>query len=100
VGSVDDRRALPRSFGTVREDDGGDLESLAALARDVRGAPYTSELAFVLKHGGRLLRVANRGFAVVAGEGRIWALVAYDEEDARALLWHALAIADAPPRVR
>ena len=95
-----DRRRLPGRNGPVRDDDGSDLESLAALTRAVRGAPYTAELGLVLGQGGRLLRATNRGFAVVAAGGQVWALVARDEETASALLWSALALADGPTRVR
>jgi predicted N-acetyltransferase YhbS len=95
-----DRGALPRNAGRVTEDDGSDLEPLAAIARAVRGAPYTSELLYALGHGARLLRVSDRGFAVVAADGGLWLLVARDEEAARALLWNALAFADGPTRVR
>lgn len=95
-----DRRRLPGQSGLVRDDDDSDLESLASLTRAVRGAPYTSELGFVLGQGGRLLRVSDRGFAVVAAEGQVWALVARDEDTAAALLWSALGLADGPTRVR
>jgi ribosomal protein S18 acetylase RimI-like enzyme len=94
-----DRRTLPAQNGAVCEDDGADLEALAALTRQVRGAPYTAELRFALSQGGRLLRAGDRGFAFVAG-GQLWALVARDEEAARALLWNALALADGSARVR
>jgi hypothetical protein len=83
----------------VTDDDGGDLEAFAALARAIRGAPYTSELRFALGRGARLLRSADRGFAVVADAG-LWLLVASDEESARMLLWHALAFSDGPTCVR
>ena len=98
---VVDRRALPRGHSGVREDGrGDDLESLVALARAIRGAPYTSELRYALDRGGRLLRLDDRGFAVVDEEGTPWLLVARDEEAASALLWSALAVADGSTRVR
>jgi ribosomal protein S18 acetylase RimI-like enzyme len=93
-----DRRALPSNHGGIREDD--DLESLAALARAIRGAPYTSELRYAFGMGARLWRLADRGFAVVDEIGSLWLLVASDEEAATALLWHALAMAEGPTRVR
>jgi hypothetical protein len=69
----------------VREDDGGeDLESLAALTRAIRGAPYTAELRYELDGGGRLLRLADRGYAVVEDDGGPWLLVARDDEAAGA----------------
>ncbi len=96
-----DRRALRRPYSGIREDEQGeDLESLAALTRVIRGAPYTTELRFALDRGGRVLRLANRGFAVVQQDGTPWLLVARDDEAAAALLWHALALADGPVRVR
>jgi ribosomal protein S18 acetylase RimI-like enzyme len=95
-----DRRALPRLDGSVRDDDGDDLEALAALTRTVRGAPYTEELRFVLGQGARLLRAGERGFVVVSPQGEPWLLVARDESTACALLWGALALSDGPVRVR
>ena len=96
-----DRRALPRNHGHVREHDSGeDLESLAELTRAIRGAPYTAELRYMLDGGGRLLRLADRGFAVVEDDGGPWGLVARDEEAAGALLSYALAMVDGPTRVR
>jgi ribosomal protein S18 acetylase RimI-like enzyme len=96
-----DRRALPRTPSKIREHDAADdLESLAALARAIRGAPYTGELRYALGRGARLLRLADRGFAVVDQDGSVWMLVASDEETATVLLWHALAMADGPTRVR
>jgi len=95
---VVDRRALPRAHPGIREDE--DLESLAALARAIRGAPYTSELRYALGRGARLLRLEDRGFVVVDQDGALWLLVAREEEAATALLWHALALTGAPARVR
>lgn len=96
-----DRRMVPRGHNGVREDDRGDaLESLAELTRAIRGAPYTSELRYALGRGGRLLRLDDRGFAVVHEDGSLWLLVARDDEAATALLWSALAIADGTTRVR
>jgi hypothetical protein len=57
-------------------------------------------LRYVLGRGARLLRLGDRGFAVVYEDGSLWLLVANDDEAATALLWHALAIADGPTRVR
>jgi GNAT superfamily N-acetyltransferase len=100
ASGVVDRRRLPASTDPVLEGGGEDLEALAALTREVRGAPYTDELRFAFAQGGRLLRIAERGFAAVNAEGLLWALVARDEEAAGALLWKALALAEAPARVR
>lgn len=98
-GAVE-RRRLPRLREPVRDDDGGEIEAVAGLTRAVRGAPYTDELRFAFRHGGRLLRIGDRGFAAVSAEGLLWALVARDEQPAGALLWSALALADGPARVR
>jgi GNAT superfamily N-acetyltransferase len=98
-GAVD-RRRVPALGGSVREDDGKDLEALAGLTREVRGAPYTDELQFLVGQDARLLRIADRGFAAVNTEGMLWALVARDEDAASALLWNALALAEGPARVR
>lgn len=95
-----DRRALPRTGPGVEVGGEEDLESLAALAREVRGAPYTHELRFALGRGGRLLRLGERGFAIADEQGPVWLLVARDEEAASALLWTALALADGPTSVR
>jgi GNAT superfamily N-acetyltransferase len=94
-----DPRTLP-THPEVREDDGGELESLAALTRMIRGAPYTTELRFVLDHGARLLRLASRGFAVIADDSTLRLLVARDEEAATALLATAITFGDGPTRVR
>jgi GNAT superfamily N-acetyltransferase len=88
-GNVD-RASLPRANGAVREGDREDLERLAAISRDVRGAPHTLELEFALERGGKLLLVADRGFTVAHPEWGVWLLVARDEEAAQALLWAAL----------
>jgi ribosomal protein S18 acetylase RimI-like enzyme len=96
-----DRRALPRTHSAIREHDGADdLESLAALARKIRGAPYTGELRYALGQGARLLRLGERGFTVVVEDGSLWMLLASDEDTATALIWHALAMAEGPARVR
>lgn len=95
-----DRRRLPRLNRAVSHDDGADLEALAALTREVRGAPYTGELRFALGQGARLIRAGDRGYAVLTAEGQLWALVARDDQTASALLWNALALADEGARVR
>jgi Acetyltransferase (GNAT) domain len=88
-----DRRALPAADPAVREADGADLDALAAISREVRGGPHTSELCYALKHGGRLLRHGDRGFAVAMPTfAAVWLLAARDSEAARALLWRALEL--------
>jgi GNAT superfamily N-acetyltransferase len=88
-GTVD-RTSLPRLNGVVREGDADDLEALASISRDVRGAPHTAELEYALNRGGQLLLVADRGFAVAHPQWGVWLLVARRDEDATALLWAAL----------
>jgi GNAT superfamily N-acetyltransferase len=99
LGTVD-RRGLPHHGGGVCADEGGDLESFDELTRAIRGAPYTHELPWALGRGMRLLRLPDRGFAVLGEEGRVWALVARDEDAGRALLCGALALADGQATVR
>ena len=86
-----DRRALPREAAGVRE--GGDLEALAALSREVRGAPHTPELEFELGRGAVMLHLGDRGFAVAMPGHAVWLLAARDDDAARALLWAALELA-------
>jgi ribosomal protein S18 acetylase RimI-like enzyme len=85
-----DRRRLPRPDPRIREGDHQDLEALAEISREVRGAAHTSELEFALGRDGQLLRLGDRGFAVARPGHSLWLLVARDEDAARALLWHGL----------
>jgi ribosomal protein S18 acetylase RimI-like enzyme len=93
-----DRRSLPRRHPGVREGGDSDLEALAAVSREVRGAPYTSELEFALRRGARLLRLGDDGFSVIQPDHGVWLLVARDEETAAALLWSALEGVSHPER--
>jgi GNAT superfamily N-acetyltransferase len=93
-----DRRKLPAPGPEVREGGPGDLEALAAISRDIRGAPHTLELEYALRGGARLVRVAGRGFAVASPDHGVWLLVAYDEPAATALLAAALALIDRTDR--
>jgi GNAT superfamily N-acetyltransferase len=93
-GTVD-RKSLPRINGSVREGDTSDLEALASISRDVRGAPHTAELEYALRDGGQLLLIADRGFTVAHPESGVWLLVARRDADATALLWAALERAGA-----
>jgi predicted N-acetyltransferase YhbS len=88
-----DRRALPRPDPRVRDGDGADLDALAAISREIRGAPHTAELEFALARDARLLRLDGRGFAVARPGHSVWLLVARDDDAARALLWNALELA-------
>jgi ribosomal protein S18 acetylase RimI-like enzyme len=92
TGSID-RSSLPRPNPDVRAGGSADLEALSPISRDIRGAPHTLELEFVLQQGAQLLRIAERGFAVAAPGHGVWLLVAYDEAAAAALLWSALELA-------
>jgi GNAT superfamily N-acetyltransferase len=96
-----DRSALPRTGAEVRAGGTADLEALAAISRDVRGAPHTAELAYALSAGARLVRLGDRGFAVAVPGRGVWLLVARDDDAAAALLWSALALAETEqPSVR
>jgi predicted N-acetyltransferase YhbS len=90
-GSLD-RAKLPRADPAVREAGEDELEELAAISCEVRGAPHTSELAFALGRGGRLLRHGDRGFSVTLPGLAVWLLAARDPEAAQALLWAALEL--------
>jgi hypothetical protein len=87
----------------VREGDEGDIEALAGLTREIRGAPHAPELRYALRGGGRLLLAGDRGFAVAHPGQSVWLLAARDEEAATALLWSGLEVSAAdghPTRVR
>jgi GNAT superfamily N-acetyltransferase len=90
---VVDRRALPRVGSAVREGDGADLESLAPVSREIRGAAHTREIEFQLRRGFRLLRAGDRGLAMAMEGHGVWMVAARDEEAARALLWSGLELA-------
>ncbi len=87
-----DRSKFPAADRRVRDGGADDLERLAAISREIRGAPHTPEVAFLLARDGdaRLLLIEDRGFAVVLAGSAVWLLVARDEDSARALLWAAI----------
>ncbi|HTU87162.1 MAG TPA: GNAT family N-acetyltransferase [Solirubrobacteraceae bacterium] len=87
-----DRRRLPRADPAVHEAGADDLEALASISRDVRGAPHTPDLRYALGRGARVLRHGDRGFAVVAPGQLVWLLAARDSAVAQALLWSALEL--------
>jgi GNAT superfamily N-acetyltransferase len=89
AGTVD-RRALPRPLPELREATPSDLDALAVLSREIRGAPHTAELQFELARGGTILWLKDRGYAVVHPDYGIRLLVARDDHAATALLWGAL----------
>jgi GNAT superfamily N-acetyltransferase len=96
-GTVDPR-AVPASHPDLREAGESDLAALEPIAREVRGAPNTPELAFALRQGARMQRLSDRGFAVTHPGQGVWQLVARDPGSATALLWGALAIVGTPQR--
>lgn len=101
VAGALDRAALGQPRGEVHAAGREDFESLAPISREVRGAPHTLELEFAIRMGMRVLRVGDRGFAVVWPGRGVWLLVARDDGAASQLLWAALAMAGAEhPAVR
>jgi hypothetical protein len=82
---------LRRPDARVRDGGEADLEALAEISREIRGAAQTAELQYALDGGARLLRLADRGFAVASPIHGVWLLVARDDDAASALLWSALA---------
>ena len=96
-----DRAAVPEPAGEVHAAGRDDLEALAPISREVRGAPHTLELEFALRMGMRVLRVGDRGFAVVWQGHGVWLLVARDDEAATQLLAASLLfVATDHPSVR
>ena len=93
VAGVVDRAALPEPHGEVHAAGPADLEALAPISREVRGAAHTLELEYAIRMGMRILRVGDRGFAVVSPGRGVWLLVARDDAAASQLLWAALAMA-------
>jgi hypothetical protein len=93
VAGTVDRAALPEPHGEVHAAGPADLEALAPISREVRGAPHTIELEYAMRMGMRILRVGDRGFAVVSPGRGVWLLVARDDGAASQLLWAALAMA-------
>jgi ribosomal protein S18 acetylase RimI-like enzyme len=87
-----DRAKLPRADPRVREAGEDELEELAPISREVRGAAHTADLAFALGRGGRLLRYGDRGFSVTLPGFGVWLLAAGDPEAAQALLWGAIEL--------
>lgn len=92
VAGALDRAALPQPRGEVHAVAREDLESLAAISREVRGAPHTLELEFALRARMRVLRIGDRGFAVVNPGRGVWLLVARDDGAAEQLLAVALTM--------
>ena len=95
-----DRGAIPPPDPAVREAGEEDLDELATISRDVRGAQHTQELRYAIGRGAHLLRLADRGYVVALPPHGIWMLAARDDEAARALLWSGLAAAATTEPVR
>lgn len=91
-GSLD-RRALPAADGRVREAGAGDVAALEAISLELRGGSHTPDLLLAIEQGALLLRVEDEGFAVAMPGHGVWMVAARERETARALLWHALALA-------
>lgn len=86
-----DRRKLPAGLPDPTPVAAGELDRLEPIARAVRGAPHTPDLAIALDRGGLILRLGDEGYVVTRGGGGIFTLLARDGEVARALLWAGLA---------
>jgi ribosomal protein S18 acetylase RimI-like enzyme len=95
-----DRGAIPPPDPDVREADEDDLDELATISREVRGAQHTQELRYAIGRGAQLLRLADRGYVVALPPHGIWMLAARDDEAAQALLWSGLAAAATTEPVR
>jgi GNAT superfamily N-acetyltransferase len=92
-------RLDPRALGPPAGADGvaditGELDShteeLAAVSRQVRGAPHTRELPYAVARGARVLALPGRGFAVAEPGHGVWLLAARDDRAAARLLRAAL----------
>jgi ribosomal protein S18 acetylase RimI-like enzyme len=94
------RDVLPRAHPGLREVPAGELDALEPLAREIRGAPHTLELGYLIRRGGHVIAIGERGFAGVLGDRGPWLLVARDEETATALLWAAIERAGEQVSVR
>jgi GNAT superfamily N-acetyltransferase len=97
---VVDRSALPAPDPAVHGAGEDDLDDLAAISREVRGAPHTQELRYAIGRGAQLLRLGDRGYVVALPPHGIWMLAARDDEAARTLLWSGLAAAATTEPVR
>ncbi|MEO6496297.1 MAG: GNAT family N-acetyltransferase [Solirubrobacteraceae bacterium] len=87
TGLVRNRPAAPPG---VRDGDASDLAWADEVAQEVRGAGYRDDLRWWLDEGARLRCVKERGWVVSHGP-KVSALLALDEEAARALLIAHLA---------
>jgi ribosomal protein S18 acetylase RimI-like enzyme len=92
-GAVD-RRSIPRPDPAIQVSaaDDGDVEALAPISREIRGAAHTEEIRFALAHGAHLVHAPDRGFALALPGHGVWLLVAREERVATALLWRTLEL--------
>ena len=91
-------RAVERPAG-VRDGGAGDLALTERVDLAVRGAAHGSDIEALVRAGGRLLVIEDRGYAVAA-RGRVYLLAALDEAAAADLLRAALATAPAGEEVQ
>ncbi len=96
LGRVD-RAALPAGL-PIRAGGPADFELAGAIGRELRGASHAADLPTLLAGSDGMLVVPDRGFAIHRG-GTPLLLAARDAPSARALLWGALAHADADDEV-
>ena len=75
----------------VREGGIDDLDLVAEVDVDVRGAARAPDVSHLLEEAGQLLMVDGAGYVVVRDEGRPVLLAARDDGAATALLFAALA---------
>ena len=91
IGAI--RRASIPKLANVRDGDDSDLELVAAIDRELRGAAHGSDVGVMRAHGGQLLVAPDRGYVIHRG-GTPMLLGARDEETARDLLWAAFAASE------
>lgn len=83
------RGAIPK-LASVRAGDDVDLDLVAAIDRELRGAAHGLDIDVMRAHGSELLIVEDRGYALHRG-GTVMLLGARDPSAARDLLWASLA---------
>jgi len=91
IGAI--RRGSIPKLGRVREGDDADLELVAAIDRELRGAAHGPDIGVLRSTGGELLILPDRGYAVRRG-GTPLLLGARDPEAAQELLWASLAASE------
>jgi predicted N-acetyltransferase YhbS len=89
VGVVD-RDRLPPADPRIRQLALEEIGQLEAVARSVRGAPYTLELPNAIAWGVQVYALEDSGYVILRQGRGIWALGAADDESARTLLLFGL----------